>query len=160
MSEDRRAIELDPSLAEAYWHLGFLLRRTCKYQMSLESIDEAIWLSPRDSFRSVWYADKAGSHIALKQYSQAIEAARRAIAINPNKASQRFYLVVALALTGEEIQAHEALQGYLALPGANRALANWRVTRARTVNEQTNPCYVEYWNVLFEGLRKAGVAEE
>jgi hypothetical protein len=36
---------LDPSLADAYWHMGFLLRRICKYQMSLESIDDAIWLS-------------------------------------------------------------------------------------------------------------------
>jgi TolB-like protein len=160
ISEDRRAIEMDPSLADAYWHLGFLLRRVCDFRMSLESIDEAIWLSPRDSFRSVWYADKAGSHIALKQYDQAIEAARRAIAINPNKASQRFYLFVALALTGEESRAHEALQGYLALPNVNKTLGNWRVTRVRTVNEQTNPCYVEYWNVLFEGLRKAGVPEE
>jgi tetratricopeptide (TPR) repeat protein len=160
ISEDRRAIELDPSLADSYWHLGLLLRRICKDQMSLESIDEAIWLSPRDSFRSVWYADKAGSHIALKQYDQAIEAARRAIAINPNKGSQHFFLVVALALTGEQSQAHEALQGYLATAGANRTLANWKVTRARYVNENTNPCYVEYWNVLFEGLRKAGVPEE
>jgi tetratricopeptide (TPR) repeat protein len=96
----------------------------------------------------------------LKQYDQAIEAARRAIAINPNKGSQHFFLVVALALTGEQSQAHEALQGYLATAGANRTLANWKVTRARYVNENTNPCYVEYWNVLFEGLRKAGVPEE
>jgi TolB-like protein len=156
----QRAIELDPSLADAYWHMGFLLRRTCKYQMSLASIDEAIWLSPRDSFRSVCYADKAGSHIALKQYDQAIESARRAIAINPNKGSQHFYLVVALALTGETSRAHEALQGYLVIVGPNRTMADWKVTRARTVNEQTNPCYVEYWNALFEGLRKAGVPEE
>jgi adenylate cyclase len=160
MSEDRRAIELDPSLADAYWHLGLLLRRICKDQMSLESIDEAIWLSPRDSFRSVWYTDKAASHIALKQYDQAVESARRAIAINPNKGNQRFLLAVALALTGEETQAHEALQGYLATANANRTLADWRSTRARYVNEQTSPCHVEYWNVLFEGLREAGVPEE
>jgi tetratricopeptide (TPR) repeat protein len=117
--------------------------------MSLESIDQAIWLSPRDSFRSVWYADKAGSHIALKQYDRAIESARRAIAINPNKGSQHFFLVVALALTGEQSRAHQALQAYLATAGANRTLANWRLTRARYVNEQTNPCHVEYWNALF-----------
>jgi TolB-like protein/Tfp pilus assembly protein PilF len=160
IGEDGRAIELDPSLADAYWHMGFLLRRTCKYQMSLESIDEAIWLSPRDSFRSVWYADKAGSHIALKQYDQAIEGAHRAIAINPNKGSQHFYLVVALALTGEKSQAHEALQGYFAIVSPNRTMADWRVTRARTVNEHTDLCYVEYWNALFRGLREAGVPEE
>jgi hypothetical protein len=91
---------------------------------------------------------------------QAIESARRAITINPNKGSQRFYLVVALALSGEQSQAHEALQGYLSIASPNRTMANWKLTRARTVNEQTNPCYVEYWNALFEGLRKAGVPEE
>jgi TolB-like protein/Tfp pilus assembly protein PilF len=160
ISEDRRAIELDPSLADAHWHLGFLLRRVCDFPMSLESIDEAIWLSPRDSFRSVWYADKAGSHIALKQYSQAIEAARRAIAINPNRGGGYFFLVVALALTGEGSQAHEAFQGYLATAGPNRTLARWRLAKARFVTAQSDPCYVEHWNALFEGLRKAGVPEE
>jgi tetratricopeptide (TPR) repeat protein len=157
IAEDRRAIELDPSLADAYWHLGFLTRRIGEFQTSLKLIDQAIWLSPHDSFRGSWLADKGGSHLALKEYDQAIISARSAIALNSNWGSPYLYLIVALALTDEETQAHEALQAYLATPGATKTLAGWKSTRARFVNEQTDPRYAEYWDMLFEGLRKAGV---
>ena len=84
IDEDRRAFGLDPSLVDAYWHLGFVMRRLGEFQTSVESIDKAIRLSPDDPFRATWYADKAGSHLALKQYDQAIEWARRTIEITPN----------------------------------------------------------------------------
>ena len=84
IAEDRRAFDLDPSLVDAYWHMGFVMRRLGEFQTSLEFIDKALRLSPRDPFRASWYADKAGSHFALKQYDQAIEWARRAIEISPN----------------------------------------------------------------------------
>jgi hypothetical protein len=32
--------------------------------------------------------------------------------------------------------------------------------RAKYVNEHTDPRYVEYWNRLIDGLRKAGMPEE
>jgi len=73
IAEDRRAFDLDPSLVDAYWHMGFVMRRVGEFQTSLELIDKALRLSPRDPFRALWYADKAGSHFALKQYDQAIE---------------------------------------------------------------------------------------
>ena len=60
---------------------------------------------------------KPARHLALKQHDQAIEWARRAIEITPNKDIPYPYLIVALALTGQESQAHEALQRYLATPG-------------------------------------------
>jgi hypothetical protein len=47
--------------------MGFVLRRLGEFQASVESIEWAIWLSPHDPFRSFWYADKAGSYVALKQ---------------------------------------------------------------------------------------------
>ena len=43
---------------------------------------------------------------------------RAAIAIHPDYAYSHIYLIVALALTGHESQAHEALRRYLALPNA------------------------------------------
>ena len=160
IAEDRRAIDLDPSLVDAYWHMGFVMRRLGEFQTSLEFIDKAIRLSPRDPFRASWYADKAGSALALKQYDQAIELARRAIAISPNNGTPYPYLVVGLALTGQESEAHEALQHYLATPGAARTTAAWRRIRAKYVNEHTDPRYVEYWDRLIEGLRKAGLPEQ
>jgi TolB-like protein/Tfp pilus assembly protein PilF len=159
IAEDQRALDLDPSLADAYWHMGFVMRRLGQFQASVEAIDKAIWLSPHDPFRSGWYADKAGSHLALKQYGQAIESARRAIAINFNDGNSYFFLTVALALAGQESQAHEALEGYLALPGARKTVAAWRQVRHRFVNADADPRYVEYFDRLLEGLRKAGLPE-
>ena len=160
IAEDRRALELDPSLVDAYWHMGFVMRRLGEFQTSLDFIDKAIRLSPRDPLRGSWYADKAGSELALKQYDQAIEWARRAIEIIPNKGTPHVYLIAALALTGQELQAHEALERYLALPGAARTVAEWKRTRARYVDERTDRRYVEHWDRLIEGLRKAGMPEE
>ena len=160
INEDRRAFGLDPSLVDAYWHLGFVMRRLGEFQTSLENIDKAIRLSPDDPFRATWYADKAGSHLALKQYDQAIEWARRAIEITPNPESPYQYLIVAFALTGQESQAHEALQRYLAVPTVTtRTMAAWNALRPRYVNEHTDPRYLEYWDRLTEGLRKAGMPE-
>ena len=67
IAEDRRAFGLDPSLVDAYWHAGFVMRRLGEFRTSLEFVDKAIRLSPRDPFRASWYADKAGTHLALKQ---------------------------------------------------------------------------------------------
>ena len=162
VAEDRRAFDLDPSLVDAYWHMGFVMRRLGEFQTSLELIDKALRLSPRDQFRALWYADKAGSHFALKQYDQAIESARRAIEISPNNSIPYLYLIPALALTGQESQAREALGHYLHLAnsGAPRTVAGWKSNRATYVNEHTDPRYVEYWDRLIEGMRKAGLQEE
>jgi len=159
IAEDRRAIELDPSLADAYWHLGCVMRLIGEFRTSLELFDQAIWLSPHDPFRASWLADKAGSHLAMKQYEPAIESARAAIAVNPKRGNPYLFLIVALSMTDQESQAHEAFQGYLALPQAVKTLEGWKSTRARFVNERSDPRYVEYWDLLFEGLRKAGVPE-
>jgi adenylate cyclase len=39
IDEDQRAFGLDPSLVDAYWHLGFVMRRLGEFQTSLEFID-------------------------------------------------------------------------------------------------------------------------
>ena len=41
-----------------------------------------------------------------------------------------------------------------------RTVAGWKSARAQVVNEPTDPRYVEYWDRLIEGLRKAGLQEE
>jgi len=142
--------------------MGFVMRRLGEFKTSLELIDKALRLSPRDPFRATWYADKAGSHFALKQYDQAVEWARRAVEISPNNSAPYLYLIPALALAGQESQAHEALGHYLHLTnsGAPRTVAGWKSNRAQVVNEHTDPRYVEYWDRLIEGLRKAGLQEE
>jgi adenylate cyclase len=159
IAEDRRALDLDPSLLDAYWHMGFVKRRLGEFETSLEFIDKAIRLSPRDPFRALWYMDKAGSHLALKQYDQAIEWGRRTIEIDPKNGNPYLYLIVAFAMAGQGAQAREALQHYLATPGADKTIAAWERSRAQWVNQHTDSRYTEYWDRLIEGLRKAGMPE-
>ena len=71
-----------------------------------------------------------------------------------------FYLIVALALTGQETQARDGFERYLSVPGTLATMAALNRVKAQYVNEHTDPRYVEYWDRLIEGLRKAGLREE
>ena len=54
-----------------------------EFDKSLEYLDKAIRASPYDPSLTYWYGGKAWANFGLKRYDQAIELARRAIAINP-----------------------------------------------------------------------------
>jgi adenylate cyclase len=161
-----KALALDPNYAPAHLVKAFVLQSQFRLDEAVaedrRAFDLALRISPRDPFRATWYADKAGSHFALKQYDQAVEWARRALEISPNNSAPYQYLIPALALTGQESKAHEALGHYLHLSNSDapRTVAGWQRTRAQYVNERTDPRYVEYWDRLIEGLRKAGLQEE
>ena len=66
-------------------------------------------MSPHDRGLPYWYGGKAWANFGLKNYDQAIDLARRAIAINPNIANIHLNLVAALALTDHDAEAREAL---------------------------------------------------
>ena len=38
-------------------------------------------------------------------------------------------------------------------------MAAWKLRRSRYVDERTDPRYVEYWDRLMDGLRKAGLPD-
>ena len=139
--------------------MGLVYRTLGHFEESLGFFDKAIRRSPNDPSVSSAYAIKAGDHIALKQYDQAFESARRAIAISPDYALAQWYLITALVQTGQDSQAHEALQRYLALPGVPATVAALKQETAKYVNERDDPRYVEKWDQLVESMRKAGLPE-
>jgi len=157
--EDERALALNPALLDAYVNMGLVYRTLGRFEESLGFFDKAIRRSPNDPDMAVSYAIKAGDHIALKQYDQAFESARRAIAISPNFGLAHWYLITALVQTGQDSQAHEALQRYLALPGVPATVAALKQESAKYVNERDDPRYVEKWGQLVEAMRKAGLPE-
>ena len=95
----------------------------------------------------------------MKNYDQAIESARRAIAINPNNPFAHLALVAALALTDHNAEAREALQRYLALPSSAplKTIAAWKTHPSE---QGTDPRFVEMNERALDGLRKAGMPEE
>ena len=68
-------------------------------------------------------------------------------------------LVAALALTGHDAEAREALQRYLALPstGPLKTIAAWK---AHQMSLGGDPRFVEMDERMYDGLRKAGMPEE
>ena len=156
VAEFERALAVDPSSADADVGLGFTYNKLGEFENSFEFFDKAISVSPHDRGLPYWYGGKAWANFGLKNYDQAIDLARRAIAINPNVAIIHLNLVAALALTDHDAEAREALQRYLALPStgplrtiaACKAQLESRHWVPREVRERT-----------YDGLRKAGMPE-
>jgi hypothetical protein len=108
------------------------------------------------------YFGKSWTNFGLKQYDQAIDWARRAIAIGPNNPFPHAALTAALALTGHEAEAREALQDHLALPSSARlrTIAALKAYDARFLNVNKDPRALESAEREYDGLRKAGMPED
>jgi hypothetical protein len=71
-----------------------------------------------------------------------------------------FNLIAALALAGQEAEAHEAFQNYLAaVPRGPKTIAAWKTFAALYIS-MPNPRHHESWDRYFDGLRKAGMPKE
>jgi TolB-like protein/class 3 adenylate cyclase/Tfp pilus assembly protein PilF len=162
VAEEEEAVALDPSFIDAVTSLAFDYLFLGQFEKSNEILDKAIRLSPRDSLINGRYGGKAMNYFALNQYDQAIDWARRAIAVNPNNIPYAHGpLIAALESTGREGEAREALQRYLALPVTGpRTIAAWKAYKATFTNEHSVPRYIEFLDREVEGLRKAGMPEE
>ena len=108
------------------------------------------------------YFGKTFTYFGLKQYDQTIDWARRAIALETSNPFSRAVLTAALALTGHEAEAREALQQYLAMPSSAqlRTIAALKAYEARFTNVNADPRALETSQREHDGLRKAGMPEE
>ena len=158
--EHALALAMDPSNTSAAGGLGYAYQVLGEFNRSAEYLDKAILTSPLDAQVSYWYGNDATNSFGLKNYNKAIELARQSIAINArNFPMAHTILVAALALTGREREAREALQRYVALPtsGQLRTVAAWK---ARNGPMGGDPRFVEMNERLYDGLRKAGMPEQ
>jgi len=160
--EFERALALDPSGADAYSGLGVDYLALGRFDQSLEVLDKAIRASPSDPSLTYYYGNKAWANFGLKRYDEAIELARRALAINPYNPYANVVLVAALALTGHDAEAREALQRYLAPSAASfKTVASWKAHLMSLAPKQgVDPRFIEMGERSYDGLRKAGMAEE
>jgi tetratricopeptide (TPR) repeat protein len=162
VAEHERALALDPSNADAAYMLGVDHLFLGRFDKSLEYFEKAIQISPYDPALVYWYGSEAWTNFGLKRYDQAIELARRSIAINPNNPYSHLALVAALALTDHDAEAREALQRYLALPSTApfKTIAAWKAHQESLVSKQGgDPRFVELSERSYDGLRKAGMPE-
>jgi tetratricopeptide (TPR) repeat protein len=161
IAENERALALDPALLHAVAGLNWDYVYLGQFEKSLEYSDKAIRLSPHDPSLEDWYRARAAASFGLKQYDRAIEWARRAIAIKADNLWAYLNLIAALALTGREAEAHEALRNYLAsVPSGPKTIAAWNAIAPPFTYMHSDPRFLDEWNRSIEGLRKAGLPEE
>ena len=164
VAEHERALALDPSNVYAAAELGYDHHSLGEFDKSIDYLDKAIWVSPYDRMLPYWYGIKAWDNFGLKRYDQAIELARRSIAIKSNyNPYSHVALVAALALTDHDAEAREALHRYLELPstGPLKTIVAWKAHQMSVVSQQGgDPRYFETNERMYDGLRKAGMPEE
>jgi adenylate cyclase len=154
--EAERALALNPSFLPAYislWIADWTAGRTEKADQYL---DEALRLGPRDSLANVFLGEKGDGLFNQSRYEAATEFFKRAIAVAPEAVNPNFKLAASLALSGHDAEAREALRRYLALPlDIPKTIAQFKARQP-----YDTPNLRSYYDRLYEGLRKAGLAEE
>jgi hypothetical protein len=91
---------------------------------------------------------------------KAIDWAQRAIVASPNIPASYITLAPALALSGRDTEAREAIQHYHTLPYSGLTIAGAKVMKTMNTNQQTDPRAVDLWDRWIDGLRKAGLQEQ
>jgi tetratricopeptide (TPR) repeat protein len=162
IAECERAVALDPADMPSVGMLGFDYQSLGQYEKSLEYVEKALRLSPYDPGAPFWHQLSGSDHFSLRQYDQAIESSRRAIAGNLGSVPwPHFTLISALAMAGREAEAREALQRYLAsVPTGPKTIAALKALIAAQNNPNRDPRAAESLSRYYDGLRKAGVPEE
>jgi adenylate cyclase len=158
IAEYERALDLNPNLASSVANLGDTYFALGQYEKAINFYDKATRLSPRDPDLFFWYTNKGVAYLALKQDDQAIECARRAIAINPSFSLSHALLAAVLALTGHEAEAGDEVQRFTALSNIKSIAALMK--SGAVPPPSADPRVRAPFDRAIEGLRKAGMPEE
>jgi adenylate cyclase len=144
----RRAIELNPNSSFAHGYVGAVHAFGGEPELALESVREAMRLSPRDLLTVIWRVVEGWAHLGAERFEAAAESARMAIDWNPAFVDAYAILAAARAHEGRMEEARAALQEVMRrMPGLTTG--DQRLVRPfRKPGDQAR---------LVEGLRKAGL---
>lgn len=139
--EYRRAIELNPSLADAWYHLAWLLELLGRDEEAIAAGERTVELSPLSSFYTSWLASQ---YRDAGQFEHAIDLAESVLEVSPEYPVAWMVLGNAYAETGrfdQAIAAHEEI--------ADSAFWSWTLAttyaragqagRARAIAESIEP---------------------
>ena len=113
--ECERALDLNPSLASAHAMLGFAKYLIGKGEETESHVEEALRLSPLDSFAYLWMLFAGVAKVQADEYDEAVTWLRRSLDINTNSPWAHFHLGVALYLMGRAPEARAEIQAGLQL---------------------------------------------
>jgi adenylate cyclase len=156
--EAEKSLALNPSAIDGYLVIGIANNFLTRPDRSLEMVEKATRLSPRDPFLSGFYAIKSEAFFILHQDDNAIESARRSLTLAPYRDPYTtLILISASALSGQQAQAGDALKAYLADGRArSKTIAQFQTQQLALAN---NAGWLTYNERFADGLRKAGFPE-
>jgi TolB-like protein/class 3 adenylate cyclase/Flp pilus assembly protein TadD len=153
IAECERALVLDRNLAPAHATIGVAKHRIGRSEETEAHIQEALRLSPRDTFGAAWMSIAGDAKLFLGNDEEAVTRLSRAIEMNRNNPYTHFLLAAALAHLDRNEQARSAVQVGLALA------PSFSVCRFLAGAASDNPTFLAQRERVVAGLRKAGVPE-
>ena len=148
-----RALAIDRNLAPAHAMIGLAKYRIGNSEETEAYVEEALRLSPRDSFVAAWMSIAGDAKLFLGKDEEAVARLSRAIALNRNNPYTYFLLAAALAHLGRMDEARDAVQAGLALNPA------FTMRRYLAGAASDHPTFLTQRERVAAGLRKAGVPE-
>jgi adenylate cyclase len=153
--EAERSLRLNPGFIPTYLVLCQASLMLGLPERAIEHANKVKRFSPPDPYLYVFHTQEGLAHIMLHQDALAVTCLRRAVANNPEFPAAAAYLVAALALSGNEAEAHAQLKTYLSLRDTTtRTIAGWR-----RMAYSDNPAYLAFRERVYAGLSKAGMPE-
>jgi tetratricopeptide (TPR) repeat protein len=116
-TEYREAIRLNPQMEDAYRNLGFLEWNEHQLEAAREALDQAVELSPNDSFAHYYLGRVL---LDEKLYAQAIQEIQSSNVPLPSDASFSIQLAAAHIAVGNKEQARKLLQQLVTIPLEDR----------------------------------------
>ena len=151
--EAGRSLRLNPGFIPSYLVLCQANLMLGLPTNAIEHARKVKRLSPPDPYLYVFHTQEGLAHIMLGEDAIAVACLRQAVANNPEFPAATGYLVAALALTGNVMEAREQLARYLLLPDARiKTVAGWR----RMAYSQ-HPAYLALRERIYNGLQEAGM---
>jgi tetratricopeptide (TPR) repeat protein len=155
IAECRRALALDPNLAEAHGFIGLGKHALGRSEEVEGHIREALRLSPRDTRAFIWFMVVGMAKLTINADLEALDWLRRSIEANPNHALSHFHFAGALAMVGDLKQARSSAEAGLALDPSFTI----RRYRNNIFFLRDNPAWLAKLERFYEGLRMAEVPE-
>ena len=153
IGELERASALNRNLGAPHAWIGLAKITMGRAEDASTHINEALRLSPTDSFAFMWSHLLGLAKIHLGADEEAVALFRRSVDASRNYPLSHFYMASALAHLGRPGEAQAEVAAGLALA------PNFSIARFRKAAESDNPTFLAQRERILEGLRMAGVAE-
>jgi tetratricopeptide (TPR) repeat protein len=144
----KKAIDLNPNLANAYGGLGQAMALVGEYEAAVTHINKAIRLSPTDPFAPYWFGHLGVASFADERYEDACYWGRKTIQQNPQFPGGHRLMAASCGQLGRMQEATSELSELLHLmPGMTADDVRKQVPFKKTYDMER----------YIEGLQKAGL---